>query len=320
MSEDQERKKQRENHLSETSEAEAPLAHLTEGASSQPSSTSVSSTEPAVLPSEIFRPDLLSNLKVLVTGGGSGIGYAIAEECARLGAYVHIGGRNIDRLRVACEQLNASAYRVGITDERVSYAQLNIRDEETCIDWTRRAVDTLGGVDVLINNAGGQFPSPAEMIKPKGWRAVIDTNLNGTFWMTQAAAKHMIKAKQGQIINIVANMWRGFPGMAHTGAARAGVVNLTKTLSLEWSKYQVRVNAVAPGVIQSSGLDTYPKMVQEMLTKEVPAQIPLQRLGTVEDVAWAVVYLLSPAGSYITGETICVDGGQAHWGMAFPIR
>jgi citronellol/citronellal dehydrogenase len=276
-------------------------------------------------PSDIYRPDLLRDLRVLVTGGGSGIGYAIAEECARLGARVHIGGRDEGRLSAALERLRATLTALGADPERVSAAPLNIREEERCEAWVSEAVERLGGVDALINNAGGQFPSPAEHIKAKGWRAVIDTNLNGTFFMSQAAGRHMIKGAKGEgrgghIINIIANMWRGFPGMAHTGAARAGVENLTKTLALEWAKHSVRVNAVAPGVIRSSGLDTYPEAVRAMLERDVPAQIPLGRLGEVEDVAWAVVYLLSPAGRYITGETLCVDGGQAHWGTVFPVR
>ena len=172
--------------------------------------------------------------------------------------------------------------------------------------------DDIGPATVLVNNAGGQFPSPALNIKPNGWRAVIDTNLNGTWLMTQAVAQSMFFKSGGKVVNIVANMWRGFPGMAHTGAARAGVVNLTKSLALEWAKNRILVNAVAPGVIRSSGLDTYPKAVRDSIETEVPKHIPLKRLGTMEDVAWAVTYLASPAGDYITGETICVDGGQAH--------
>jgi len=137
--------------------------------------------------------------------------------------------------------------------------------------------------------------------------------------MTQAVATKMMTVGSGRIINIVANMWRGFPGMAHTGAARAGVVNLTKTLALEWSQMGILVNAVAPGVIRSSGLDTYPEAVRNSVETEVPKHIPLRRLGHMNDVAWAVAYLASPAGDYITGETICVDGGQAHWGTVFPV-
>ena len=285
-----------------------------------PAPASASSFSAAPRPSQIYRPDLLRGQRVLVTGGGSGIGYAIAEECARLGARVHIGGRDEGRLNTALEGLRAAAEGAGGDPSAVSAAPLNIREEERCEEWVGAAAERLGGLDALVNNAGGQFPSPAEHIKPKGWRAVIDTNLNGTFFMSQAAGRRMMRQGGGQVVNIIANMWRGFPGMAHTGAARAGVENLTKTLALEWAKHHIRVNAVAPGVIRSSGLSTYPESVRAMLEREVPSQIPLGRLGEVEDVAWAVVYLLSPAGRYVTGETLCVDGGQAHWGTVFPVR
>lgn len=262
--------------------------------------------------SAIFRPDLLADTVVVVTGGGSGLGLQIARECARLGAKLAIGARNVERLEAAAAEL-------GALGAEVLHARLDIRDQPTVDAWVDAVIERFGRIDVLVNNAGGQFPSPAMAIRPKGWRAVIDTNLNGTWYMCQAVGQHMAKGEGGRIVNIVANMWRGFPGMAHTGAARAGVVNLTKTLALEWAKEGILVNAVAPGVIRSSGLDTYPDYVRESIETEVPKHIPLKRLGREEDVAWAVVYLASPAGDYITGETVCVDGGQAHWGMVFPI-
>ncbi len=261
-------------------------------------------------PSEIYRPDLLKDKVVVVTGGGSGIGRVIAEECAALGARVAIGARKEERLNAAAEAMREQGAEV--------FAQtLNIREVDQVGPWLEAVKERFGAIDVLVNNAGGQFPSPAMGISPRGWRAVIDTNLNGTWNMTHAAAGHMMSAGGGRIINIVANMWRGFPGMAHTGAARAGVVNLTKTLSLEWARHNILVNAVAPGVIRSSGLDTYPEAVRQSIETTVPQHIPLKRLGKELDVAWSVVYLASPAGDYITGETICVDGGQAHWGMVF---
>lgn len=262
--------------------------------------------------SEVFRADLLADTTVVVTGGGSGIGRAIVEECARLGARVAIGARKTERL----EETAAALTRAGA---EVYWAPLDIRDEEAVETWVEGVVEHYGGIDVLVNNAGGQFPSAAIDIRPKGWRAVVDTNLNGTWWMTQAVGRRMLKAKKGRVINIVANMWRGFPGMAHTGAARAGVVNLTRTLAMEWARHGVLVNAVAPGVIRSSGLDTYPDFIRQNLETEVPKHIPLKRLGTMDDVAYAVVYLACVAGDYVTGETLCVDGGQAHWGTVFPI-
>lgn len=264
-------------------------------------------------PSEVFRPDLLAGQVVLVTGGGSGIGLAIAEECASLGARIAIGGRTRSRLDAA-----AAGLREGGAE--VFPAPVDIRDPDACGEWVGAVRDHFGAVDVLVNNAGGQFPSAALDISPKGWRAVVDTNLNGTWFMSQAFAAQLVRdGRQGRIITIVANMWRGFPGMAHTGAARAGVVNLTRSLALEWAKHGILVNAVAPGVIRSTGLDTYPEAVRQMVEAEVPQHIPLKRLGTVEDVAWAVVYLAGPAGRYVTGEALCVDGGQQHWGTVFPV-
>lgn len=264
-------------------------------------------------PSEVFRPDLLADQVVLVTGGGSGIGLAIARECASLGASVAIGGRDQDRLESAAAELRAEG-------AEVYAAPVNIRDAEAADAWVGAVQAHFGRLDVLVNNAGGQFPSPARDITPKGWRAVIDTNLNGTWYMTQAFARRLLAdSRPGRVITIVVNMWRGYPGMAHTAAARAGVVNLTKTLALEWAQHGILVNAVAPGVIRSSGLATYPDAIQAMIETEVPQHIPLRRLGSTADVAWAVAYLAGPAGAYITGETICVDGGQQHWGTVFPV-
>ena len=164
-------------------------------------------------PSTIFRDDLLSGQTAIVTGGGSGIGRAIACELAALGARVAIGARKVERLEETAQFITNSggdAY----------FAPLDIRDEAGVEDWVKKVHDHWGSIDILVNNAGGQFPSPAINIRPKGWRAVVDTNLTGTWYMTQAVGKRMIAGSGGRIINIVANMWRGFPGMAHTGAAR----------------------------------------------------------------------------------------------------
>ena len=263
--------------------------------------------------STIFCSNLLKDKNVVVTGGGSGIGRVIVEECHALGASLAIGARKQGRLDETVAAITADG-------GDIYGAPLDIRDHEAVDAWVDAIAERWGGrIDVLVNNAGGQFPSPAVAIPPKGWRAVIETNLTGTWFMTQAVAKKMMATGGGRIINIVANMWRGFPGMAHTGAARAGVVNLTKSLSLEWAQHNILVNSVAPGVIRSSGLDTYPAELRESIETEIPKHIPLKRLGTMEDVAWAVAYLASPAGAYITGETLCVDGGQAHWGTVFPV-
>ena len=264
-------------------------------------------------PSDVFRADLLADQVVVITGGASGLGAAIAEECAALGARLALGAREPDRLAAAADRLRAEGVDV--------FAEpLNIRDAQACEDWIAAARAHHGGLDVLVNNAGGQFPSPAEHISAKGWNAVIDTNLNGTWYMSRAFGQQQFADRRpGRIINIVAAMWRGFPGMAHSGAARAGVVNLTKSLALEWASRGILVNAVAPGVIRTSGLDSYPPAVQQMFETTIPEQIPLHRLGDPADAVWPVVYLAGPAGSYITGETICVDGGLQLSGTLFPL-
>ncbi|MCK6570326.1 SDR family oxidoreductase [Myxococcota bacterium] len=261
--------------------------------------------------SAIYRSDLLRDKVVVITGGGSGIGQAIALECARLGARVAIGGRSPEKLAATRALVEADGGAV------FTHA-VDIRDTESIDAFAAAVTAGVGPVDVLVNNAGGQFMSHAIDIRPKGWKAVVDTNLNGTWFVTQAFGRQMIARRSGRVINIVANMWRGFPGMAHTGAARAAVVNLTQTLALEWAKHGILVNAVAPGIIESSGLDNYGPEMKAMVQAEMPKHVPLKRLGTVDDVAFAVVYLASPAGDFVTGETVCVDGGQKLWGMAFP--
>jgi len=169
----------------------------------------------------------------------------------------------------------------------------------------------LGRLDILVNNAGGQFPSPAQHISANGFTAVVKNNLLGTWNVTREVANQsMIPRKRGRIVNVIANIYRGFPGMVHTGAARAGVENLTMTLAVEWAQHKICVNAVAPGVIKSSGTDKYPPELIEMGRRKTP----LKRVGTEDEVAASILYLMSPAASFITGATLYIDGGQRLWG------
>lgn len=248
----------------------------------------------------MFAKDLFKNKVAIVSGGRSGIGYGISQMILELGGKVFICSRNESLLKKAAQSLS----EIG----PCAYKACDIRktnEIEELIDAVNREY---GKVDILINNAGGQFPSTAEKISENGWNAVINNNLNGTFYMSQAFANaFFIPQRNGVIVNITANVLRGIPGMAHTSAARAAVQNLTKTLAAEWATFNIRINAVAPGTIVSSGLETYMEPIQSLF-KKIKEDNLMGRLGTVEDVANAVSFLASDLSSFINGSTIHVDG------------
>lgn len=251
----------------------------------------------------IFRPGLFAGQVVLVTGGGTGIGRCIAHELASLGATAVIAGRREEPLQAVVKEIEEAG-------GKAAYRTLNIRDPEAVDAGIAALVAEHGRLDGLVNNAGGQFPVEAGELKAKGWTAVVDTNLNGTWWVTQAAYRHAMREHGGAIVSIVADVWMGVPGMVHTGAARAGVINMTTTLAAEWASEGVRINAVAPGPILSSGLASYPEALQRRTLDEVRVTPPA-RLGTESEVSSAVVYLLSPASTYISGDTLKVDGASS---------
>jgi NAD(P)-dependent dehydrogenase (short-subunit alcohol dehydrogenase family) len=252
----------------------------------------------------IFRPGLFDGHVAIVTGGGSGIGLAIARTLCELGCRVAIGGRDAAKLQRAADGLAERGWKVHA-------ATCDIREVEQVASFVKGVREALGEITVLVNNAGGQFPTPAEQLSTKGWDAVIRNNLNGTFYVTrEVALASMIPGKRGRIVNIIANIARGFPGMVHTGAARAGVDNLTKTLAVEWAQHGVAVNAIAPGVIRSSGMERYPPEMVAMSR----ARTPQKRLGTPEEVAELCAYLASDAAAFVTGETWYIDGGARLWG------
>mgnify|MGYP001161806184 CR=1 FL=1 len=253
----------------------------------------------------IFRPGLFAGQTYVVTGGGTGIGRAVAHELAALGAHVVLASRTEANLARVQEEIVAAG---GAATPFVC----NIREEEQVAALFDFVLAERGGFHGLVNNAGGQFISPAEMISLKGWRAVVETNLTGTFLMCREAFNRHMERHGGAIVNMLIEMWRGFPGMAHSAAARAGIENLTKTLAVEWARAGVRVNAVAPGLIASSGLERYPEAVRPMIEQNV-RDIPLKRMGTEAEVAAAIVFLLSPAAAFITGESIRIDGGGSLW-------
>ena len=258
----------------------------------------------------IFRKDLFKNHTALITGGGSGIGFRTAKELASLGAHVILASRNTKKLHEACEEIKNNA-------GEASYIPLNIRDEASikeCFSFIKNNFDKL---NFLINNAGGQFPSPAEKITSKGWNAVIETNLTGSFMMCCESFQSFFKENGGKIVNVLANFWNGFPMMSHTGAARAGVENLTKTLATEWGRYGVSINSVAPGIINSSGLDTYDPKFKSIVNSAGKFN-QTSRLGTEAEVANTIIFLLGPVANYITGETIKVDGGESLFHPLYP--
>ncbi|MDX5361617.1 MAG: SDR family oxidoreductase [Alphaproteobacteria bacterium] len=256
----------------------------------------------------VYRPDLFAGQTVVVTGAGSGLGKAIATLFARLGATLAICGRNEEKLEASAEFLRSFG-------GEVTALPLNIRDQEAVEAFVAEVWERHGGIDVLVNNAGGQFPQPALDFKPKGWLAVVDTNLNGTWWVMQAVARRMVEAgRPGAIASIVADIWRGMPGIAHTCAARAGVIYLSKSVAVEWAPHGIRVNCVAPGCCESTGFSNYPPEG----TATYWESNPFLRPGDEWDIAEAVVYLCAPSGKFITGEVLTVDGGQQMWGDPWP--
>ncbi|AOR79928.1 short-chain dehydrogenase/reductase SDR [Sphingomonas sp. LH128] len=259
--------------------------------------------------STIYRDDMLAGQTVLITGAGSGMGKAAAFLAARLGANVAICGRDLDKL-----QTTVDLVREEVGNE-VLAVSTNIRDPEGVEALIGTVHDHFGGLDTLVNNAGGQFPQDAIDFTRKGWLAVIDTNLNGTWWMMQEAAKRWREdGKPGNIVNIVANVERGMPQAAHTCAARAGVIYLSKTLATEWSQWNIRVNCIGPGVIETEGFRMYP----EEALKRFHKANPMRMRGNAWDVAEAIAYLASPAARFINGDLIIMDGGQAQWGVIWP--
>lgn len=248
----------------------------------------------------MYQKDLFKDKIILVTGGRSGIGYGIASQYLGLGAKLMICSRKEEPLAKAAQELS----KLG----QCEYATCDIRKMDQIENLAEKIRATYGRLDILVNNAGGQFPAPAELISENGWAAVISNNLNGTFYVSQVMAKSFfMPQKKGCIVNIIANMHRGFPGMAHTGAARAGVENLTKTLAQEWSIHNIRVNSVAPGTIESSGLAQYPQAIQDQFEAGKKENL-MGRFGTVEDIANAVSFFSSPLADYISGTTLYVDG------------
>jgi citronellol/citronellal dehydrogenase len=259
----------------------------------------------------VFRPGLFNGQTLWVTGGGSGIGRCVAHELATLGAQVVISGRTQSKLdTVAAEIVEDGG--------RCATVAFDIRDEEAVKAGVAAVIARHGPVAGLVNNAGGQFPAPLLAISKKGFDAVVANNLTGGFLMMRELFNQCMQQHGGSIVNMTADFRNGMPGMGHSGAARAGMSNLTATAAFEWAHAGVRVNAVAPGWIASSGMDTYGGAMKTLIPK-LKQHVPLRRMGEEAEVSAAIVFLLSPGAAFITGVTLQIDGAASLGSEIFPL-
>jgi citronellol/citronellal dehydrogenase len=264
------------------------------------------------MPSKLFQPGLLDGQVAIVSGGGSGLGRASALELAALGARVVVCGRREEPLEETAARADGG---------RVEARSCDIREEDQVEALVDGVLERHGRIDLLVNNAGGQYMSPAEDITAKGFRTVMRLNVEGTWLMTHAVATKAMMAgpsgepRGGRIVNVTLSPHHGLPGMAHSSAARAAVENLTRVLSIEWARFGIRLTALAAGHFGTETLRTkYPKQVVE----GVAGTVPLGRLGTEEEFAWLVAYLATPAGDYFSGAVLTLDGARDNWYGSWP--
>jgi citronellol/citronellal dehydrogenase len=259
----------------------------------------------------VFRAGLFAGQTIVVTGGGSGIGRCTAHELAALGAHVVLVGRRREKL----DRVQAELREDGFASTAIA---CDVREEAAVREAVAGVVRDRGRIHGLVNNAGGQFPAPLAAISQKGFETVVRTNLTGGFLFAREAVTQSMADHGGAVVNIVADMWRGMPGMGHSGAARAGMVNLTRTMAVEWAPLGIRVNAVAPGWIASSGLDHYDRTTRETVIPRLQDAVPLRRLGTEAEVSAAICFLLCEGAAFATGACLQVDGGAPLWSTLFP--
>ena len=264
----------------------------------------------------VFAPGLFAGKTIIVTGGGSGIGRCTAHELAHLGADVVIVGRNPDKLANVVAEITEDG-------GKVASQVCDIRDEASVIATIEAVLAANGRIDGLVNNAGGQYRTEMKTISTKGFEAVVRNNLTGGFIFMREVYTRWMEANGGAIVNIIADIWNGWPEFAHSGAARGGMFTLTETAACEWAHSGVRVNSVAPGGIASSGFDKYaPEITQRLL--DYAALVPLGRYGTEAEISAAITYLLSPAAAYVTGTCLRVDGGAPNkrqtWTRDYPFE
>lgn len=259
-----------------------------------------------------FHSSAFEGKVIIVTGGGSGIGRCTAHELSALGAQVVITGRKQEKLDNVAREISEDG-------GKVKTLVCDIRSEEEVKATIAAVIQEFGKIDGLVNNAGGQFPSPLEMISANGFDAVVRNNLNGTFLMMREAYNQWMQKHGGAIVNMTADMWGGMPGMGHSGAARAGVDNLTKTAAIEWAKSGVRVNAVAPGWIMSSGMDTYQGDFAKHVIPVLASKVPLKRMGTESEVSSVICFLLSQGAAFVSGVTVRIDGAASLGTPIYPL-
>ncbi|MGZ4809387.1 MAG: SDR family oxidoreductase [Thermoanaerobaculia bacterium] len=243
----------------------------------------------------------------IITGGGTGIGFAMARELVRLGATVVLASRKEEHLAPAAEKLRKESGR----ESAAHYQCVDVRESEAVEEMVAKIESERGHIDFLVNNAAGNFISPSDQLSAKGWNSVIGIVLNGTFYCSSSVGKRMIASGRGGVIlNVIANFaWTGAPGVVHSASAKAGVLTMTRTLAVEWARHKIRVNAIAPGPIDTPGASE--KLFPDPAVMEgIRRTIPLRRFGTLEEVAHAASYLLSDYASYVTGEEFVIDGGQ----------
>ena len=260
----------------------------------------------------IFRADAFTDKVIIVTGGGSGIGRCTAHELASLGAQVVITGRKIEKLEKVSQEILEDG-------GKVHFIVCDNRDEEQVKNMIAEVIEKFGKLDGLVNNAGGQFPSALESISANGFDAVVRNNLHSTFYLMREAYNQWMAKHGGSIVNMAADMWGGMPGMGHSGAARSGVDNLTKTASVEWGRSGVRVNCVAPGWIISSGMDNYSGDFAKFIIPSLAGNVPLKRMGTESEISSAICYLLSDAAAFVSGVTLRVDGAASQGTRMYPL-
>ncbi len=264
------------------------------------------------MPSQLFQPGLLDGQVAIVSGGGSGLGRASALELAALGAAAVVCGRRGEPLEETAARADGGRVEARVCD---------IREEDQVDGLVDAVLERHGRIDLLVNNAGGQYMTPAEDITPKGFRTVMRLNVEGTWLMTHAVAtRAMMDGRDGdpsggKIVNVTLSPHHGLPGMAHSSAARAAVENLTRVLSIEWARFGIKLTALAAGHFATETLMTkYPKQVVD----GVAGTVPLGRLGTEQEFAWLVAYLASPAGDYVSGAILTIDGARDNWFGAWP--